>query len=121
MKMLIDMNLSPSWVDYFQKYGIESLHWSQVGPPNAPDSDIMAYAALNGFVVFTHDLDFSALLATTNAKSPRVIQVRVQNNLPKSIGETIIKLLAEYKEVLNEGVFVTLDMHRSRVRILPMH
>jgi len=81
----------------------------------------MAYAALNGFVVFTNDLDFSTLLATTNAKSPSVIQVRVQNNLPKSIGETVIKLLAEDNEVLNEGAFVILDMHRSRVRILPMH
>ena len=29
MKILIDMNLSPVWVDYFQEQGIEAAHWIQ--------------------------------------------------------------------------------------------
>ena len=31
MKLLIDMNLSPTWVTAFAEAGIEAVHWSSVG------------------------------------------------------------------------------------------
>jgi predicted nuclease of predicted toxin-antitoxin system len=34
MKILIDMNLSPIWVDFFKINGIESSHWSNIGEVN---------------------------------------------------------------------------------------
>ncbi len=46
MKILIDMNLSPSWTGVLNEAGIEAVHWSQVGPANAPDPAMMAYAAV---------------------------------------------------------------------------
>ncbi|MEG3848166.1 DUF5615 family PIN-like protein [Microcoleus sp. herbarium19] len=67
MKILIDMNLSPEWTVVFTKYGIESLHWSTVGDPRATDRVIMDWARVNDYAVFTHDLDFGALLAATQA------------------------------------------------------
>ncbi|MBF0240776.1 MAG: DUF5615 family PIN-like protein [SAR324 cluster bacterium] len=54
--------------------GHEVKHWSQIGAPNAPDTEIMDWARKNKNVVFTHDLDFSALLFSTNATAPSVIQ-----------------------------------------------
>ena len=65
MKILIDMNLPPRWAKVFAGAGWEALHWSQVGAPTASDREIMAWARENGYIVFTHDLDFSALLAAT--------------------------------------------------------
>jgi predicted nuclease of predicted toxin-antitoxin system len=41
MKILIDMNLSPDWVEVFEKYNISSVHWSCVGDPREKDSIIM--------------------------------------------------------------------------------
>ena len=70
MKILIDMNLSPVWVQYFAENAFVSKHWSEIGKANDPDKVIFEYAKQNGFVVFTHDLDFGALLAATNAKAP---------------------------------------------------
>ena len=36
MKILvIDMNLSPSWVDFLAENEIESIHWSSIGKSNA--------------------------------------------------------------------------------------
>jgi predicted nuclease of predicted toxin-antitoxin system len=61
VKILIDMNLPPRWVQLFANAGWEALHWSQVGSPTASDREIMAWARENGYIVFTHDLDFSAL------------------------------------------------------------
>jgi hypothetical protein len=55
MKLLVDMNLSPRWVGVLAGAGITAAHWSTLGVKNAPDSEIMAYAAANGYVVLTHD------------------------------------------------------------------
>ena len=68
MKLLIDMNLSPRWVDLLTEAGIETVHWTSVGPINAPDGEIMAFARSSGFIVLTHDLDFSAVLEHDHAE-----------------------------------------------------
>lgn len=70
MKLLVDMNLSPRWVGLLINAGIEAVHWSTLGAANAPDVEIMAFARAKGYVVLTHDLDFSAILAATHGASP---------------------------------------------------
>lgn len=47
MKILIDMNLSPDWVDVFAGHDISAVHWSTVGDPRAEDSELMAWARAN--------------------------------------------------------------------------
>ena len=44
MKILIDMNLSPKWVQEFKNYNIEAKHWFDVGRFDAPDSALMDWA-----------------------------------------------------------------------------
>jgi len=41
MKFLIDMNLSPDWVEVFGCHGWQALHWTSVGDPRAADSTII--------------------------------------------------------------------------------
>src|SRR5438105_2170482 len=48
MKLLIDMNLSPLWVEFLARSGFDSIHWSSVGQASAPDTEIMDYATNNG-------------------------------------------------------------------------
>jgi len=76
MKILVDMNLSPSWIPLLEADGYETKHWSQVGSPSAPDTEIMQWARENRFVVLTHDLDYGALLFATQTTAPSVIQLR---------------------------------------------
>jgi Domain of unknown function (DUF5615) len=52
------MNLSPQWTAFFAENGVQAKHWVDLGDPTARDSDIMDFARANGFIVFTHDLDF---------------------------------------------------------------
>ncbi|MBW8881722.1 MAG: DUF5615 family PIN-like protein [Asticcacaulis sp.] len=118
MKLLIDMNLSPRWSDYFALNGIEARHWSTVGTPNAPDAEIMAYATLYGFAVFTHDL--SAILAVTQAEKPSVIQVRGDNLSPENLGGIVIEGLTRCRDELSAGALVTIDTQRMRLRFLPL-
>ena len=79
MKLLVDMNLSPRWVSSLTDVGIEAAHWSTLGSANASDSEIMSYASEHGYVVLTHDLDFSALLAATRGQKPSVVQIRTND------------------------------------------
>lgn len=58
MKLLIDMNLPPEWVNIFEKNGLHAVYWSDIGDPRASDSSIMTWARENNYVVFTRDLDF---------------------------------------------------------------
>ena len=121
MKLLVDMNLSPRWVDALIAAGFEAVHWSAVGAADAPDSEIMGVARTRGEVVLTHDLDFSAILAATQGDKPSVVQIRGPGDLsPDAIGATVVDALRRTHEELIDGALVTVDLHRTRVRVLPL-
>lgn len=80
----------------------------------------MAWAHRAGCIVFTHDLDFGAILASTNAGKPSAVQVRGQDVVPASLGETVVRLLRTHRPALDRGAIVTMDVDRARVRILPI-
>ncbi|HZB89694.1 MAG TPA: DUF5615 family PIN-like protein [Terracidiphilus sp.] len=90
MKLLVDMNLSPAWVAFLAASEIEAVHWSSLGSANAPDHMILSYAASNGWIVLTHDLDFSAILAATGKDKPSVVQVRATDLRIKVIGPAVV-------------------------------
>ncbi|MEA3411604.1 MAG: DUF5615 family PIN-like protein [Pseudomonadota bacterium] len=120
VQLLIDMNLSPNWVEELDKHGYHSIHWSAIGDPAAPDRDVMRWARTNGYVVFTHDLDFGTMLALTHASGPSVIQVRGQNILPDHIAPIVVAALNQHGSELAAGALVVVDEAKSRVRILPL-
>lgn len=120
MKILIDMNLSPDWGLILVEAGFDAIHWSNVGNPQAPDNEIMGWAKTNGYVVFTHDLDFGAILAATKAKFPSVIQIRTQDVNPNHIGDIIVSALKRFQEHLLKGAIISLDEKNVRARILPI-
>lgn len=45
--------------------GIDSIQWSGVGNPNAPDEDICAFARRERLIVVSNDLDFARILSLT--------------------------------------------------------
>lgn len=77
----MDMNLSPAWVEFLANHGFEAVHWSTVGDPTDWDGTVMDWARQHNSVVFTRDLDFSALLAHTGAGGPSVLQARTHDAL----------------------------------------
>ena len=89
MKILLDMNIPLSWKHFLLSAGHEAIHWRDVGDIRAPDSEIMAYARSHYLVVFTHDLDFGAILSATNASGPSVIQLRMSNIVPEMAGKIV--------------------------------
>ncbi len=120
MKVLVDMNLSPRWVDHLAAAGIESAHWSTLGASTAPDAEIMAFAVANDFVVFSHDLDFGAILAMRGGDKPSVVQVRADDLSPERIGGRVVAALRQATAELEQGALLVVDVHRARLRLLPL-
>ena len=120
MKILVDMNLSPAWEPVLKAAGHEAVHWTTVGKPDAPDRELFAWARANGHVVFTHDLDFGAILAATKAMGPSVIQLRMQDISPNSAGEIILRVLNQFVAELEDGVLLSVDPRGIRARLLPL-
>lgn len=120
MRILLDMNLAPRWRDWLARAGFEAVHWSDVGFPDAADTELMAYARTHDFVVLTHDLDFGAILAATQGEKPSVIQIRADDTSPETVGAEVLAALRQLIAELEAGAVVTVEPGRSRVRLLPL-
>lgn len=120
MKFVIDMNLSPDWAPVLVQAGHVAAHWSSIGAPTAKDREILMWARERQYVVFTHDLDFGAILAATEANAPSVIQVRTQDPTPEHCCHIVVDTIGRHAAALAAGALVSVDENRSRVHILPL-
>ena len=120
MKFLLDMNLAPRWAEFLDQAGMEALHWSHVGKADAADVEIMGYARDNNYWVITHDLDFGAILATSQLDGPSVIQLRANDISPEAIGHHVIQAVKTRKADLEAGALLTIDPVRMRLSLLPL-
>jgi predicted nuclease of predicted toxin-antitoxin system len=80
----------------------------------------MAFARSNGYVVFTHDLDFSAILAATKSAKPSVVQIRSDDVRPETLGAALIDAVRQMAPQHEEGALLTVDPARARLRVLPL-
>lgn len=120
VKLLIDMNLSPRWRETVQSAEIAVAHWSRIGRADAPDAEIMAYAAAHDHVILTHDLDFGAILAATHGRKPSVVQLRADDVSPEAAGETVLAAIHQCRDELTDGALLTVDVARFRLSLLPL-
>ncbi len=107
-------------VPTLDKHGWQAVHWSFVGDPRASDREIMNWAAAHQCVVFTHDMDFGAMLALTHDVGPSVLQIRAENVLPDNLEGMVIAAFNQHEADLSSGALVVVDESRSRVRVLPI-
>jgi predicted nuclease of predicted toxin-antitoxin system len=120
VKLLLDMNLPPRWAQLLSAAGHDAVHWSDIGPGRATDADIMARALNEGRVVVTHDLDFGAILAATQASGPSVVQIRADDLISGQTFDRILAALRQAETDLMAGALVTVDIQRTRLRTLPL-
>jgi predicted nuclease of predicted toxin-antitoxin system len=120
LSFVIDMNLSVEWVQRLTDEGWQAIHWTSIGSPTAKDHEIMDWARINNAVVFTHDLDFTTLLALSHSKAPSVVQIRSANVLPEFLGDIVADSIRRYESDLINGALIVIEPSRSRIRILPL-
>ena len=120
MKLLVDMNLSPDWVATLTAAGHDAVHWIDVGSPTASDLEILRHARGSGRIVLTLDLDFGDILAATGGEAPSVVQVRAGRISSPHVAATVLRAIDEHRSSLEAGALLSVDLHRSRVRLLPI-
>jgi len=113
IQIVVDVNLSPAWVDVFTRHGWQAIHWSSVGDLRAKDRDVMVWAREHHHVVFTHDLDFGMLLALTRATGPSVIQVRAHDVLPEHLEPMVVTTIRDCYQASFDRAFRAAGMDNA--------
>lgn len=113
------MNLSPAWVAELAANGHEAVHWRDIGATDAPDEDIVRWAALSGRTVFTADCDFGAIVVALGPGAPSVVQLRTGSTNPARVGAFALRAIEMAKTALREGAVLTIEPGRTRLRHLP--
>jgi predicted nuclease of predicted toxin-antitoxin system len=120
VKFLLDQNLSPGLIEFFDRAGHTITHVRDLGMSEATDHEVLAETKQQGAVLISADTDFGELLAHSNAAGPSVILLRRQQG--RRAAEVAALILANLNAVtddLQSGAFVVLDQDRIRVRSLP--
>jgi len=120
MKLLVDMNLSPDWVRLLAARGWEARHWSQIGPGNAPDAELLRWAREHGHIVVTQDLDFPQLLFATQDMGPSVVLLRMDNEFDPAAQQHVLAAMSSAEEALKTGALLNISPSRIRIRRLPI-
>ena len=120
MKLLLDMNIPLRFSALFANKGIDSVRWSDMGSPNAKDTEIMAYARDNDLIVLTYDLDFSAILSATHDKKPSLIQIRASVQHAEKAVNLVAAAMMQNKNNLEKGAIISVDLQKARLRLLPL-
>ena len=119
MKILVDMNLSPDWVELLQQAHIDAVHWRSLGQGDVEDELIFDYATEHGLVVLTRDLGFSKMLVDQQGSTTSLVQVRSGRAGTELIGEAVLEALLKWRTELEAGALVTVDVKHTRIRVLP--
>ncbi len=110
------MNRSPAWRNTLVARGHDAVHWREVGEENAPDEDIMAWAAQDGRVILTADLDFAAAIAVRGLAAPSVVQLRSGSTDPDQVGGFVLQAIQAAEPDLRAGAILTIDAGHARLR-----
>ena len=120
MKLLVDMNLSPSWVD---RGSCATGSRLSIGPRSGPRprrTPKSTWANDHGFVVITNDFDFSAILAASARATPSVVQIRTQDLLSDEVVSSVVHALEAHRDHIERGALLSIDEAATRVRMLPL-
>jgi predicted nuclease of predicted toxin-antitoxin system len=116
VRFVVDVNLSPEWASLLAGQGHDAVHWRDVGPTDAPDDDIIAWAVQELRVVLTADLDFAAAVATRGLTAPSVVQLRLGSTDPLTVGSFVIRSITAAGTALGGGAILTIDPGQARLR-----
>lgn len=66
MRFIVDENMPRLFAGILRERGFDASHVQEIGYNSTDDELILDFAAANGYVIITFDLDFSRLVALGN-------------------------------------------------------
>lgn len=120
MRFLADMGVSMTVVAWLREEGHDATHLRDEGLHRLADGKIFTKAADERRVVLTFDLDFSEIAALSGETLTSVISFRLRNTLPSNVIVRLKAVLSASTQALEEGVVVSVEDARHRIRKLPI-
>ena len=120
IKLLLDQGLPRSASKLLSNGGIDTIHVADIGLSAVEDREILEKAKEDGRIVVTLDADFHTLLAFSGAISPSVIRIRIERLKAEAITNLLLSILPKCEEDLIKGAVMTIELHRIRLRFLPL-
>ena len=119
-RIVLDQGLPATSVAALLTEGWDVVHVREIEMHEAPDSDILDYAARELRVVITLDRDFPQILALTRAARPSVVLVRQQGLRAPDVAALLESVWREYEAALDQGCVVRVSARGTRARSLPL-
>ena len=121
MKLLLDQGLPPLTAELIRGQGIDAVHVSEVGLSRAEDLRIIELAQTDNRIIITLDADYHASIALASSPSPSVVWIRIVNLRAPEYVSIIMPILNKYKEMLINGVLITIRSDgKVKRRLLPI-
>jgi len=120
MKFLADMGIARSTVAFLHTRGYDAVHLRDEGLQRLDDEQIIEKARAEGRVILTHDLDFSRIIALSQARLPSVITFRLEDMRPPQVNHYLWEVLTRFAKQLEAGALVSVTERGIRVRVLPV-
>lgn len=119
-RLLLDQGLPRGTARLLNAQGWDVVHVGDIGMSRAPDTEILALAEREARVCITLDADFHTLLALSGASRPSTIRIRVEGLNAARLAELLIQIDQQIGDELAQGVVVTVDGRKLRLRRLPL-
>jgi predicted nuclease of predicted toxin-antitoxin system len=113
------MGVSMTVVSWLHQEGHDAVHLRDEGLHRLENGKIFAKAASEGRIVLTFDLDFSEIAAHSGDELTSVISFRLRSTLPSNVIARL-KAVLTASAALEEGVVVSVEDSRHRIRKLPI-
>lgn len=120
MRFLVDMPLSPELATWLGKLGHDAVHAGDIGLDRASDVIVLKRARMEQRVVVTADLDYTRLLALSQADGPGLIVFRGGNYSERETAERLNRALEAVPSKELPTSIVIIEKHRIRRRRLPI-
>ncbi len=120
MKFLGDMGIAGSTMIWLKSKGYDATHLRDEGLQRLPDDEIFAKAGSENRIVLTFDLGFGDIAAAAGTALPSIIIFRLLDQAPANVHRRLEVVLKEAATALEQGVIISVDEIRYRIRRLPI-
>ena len=121
MRILADANISRYTVQSLNALGHDAVYTLDLLSPMADDRSIVNTAVAENRVILTQDLDFTNILALSDAAQPSLISLRLCDSGEANVNRALESVLPGLEERVAGGIIATVEDTRVRIRQLPVH
>ncbi len=120
MKFLGDMGIAGSTMIWLKSKGHDATHLRDEGLQRLPDDEIFTKAGNENRIVLTFALGFGDIAAAAGTTLPSIIIFRLLDQAPANVHRRLEVVLKEAATALEQGVIISVDEIRYRIRRLPI-